>query len=75
MTIVQVINYSKWENSGPQPEVESGNASTGVASYAQELRKRLKGSDGGRGIINTELQEYLNEGLEEDDIGDEVLGC
>ena len=32
------------------------------------MRKKLKGVDGGRGIIKTELQKYLNEGLEEDDI-------
>jgi len=38
------------------------------------LRKKLKGPDGGRGIIKTELQKYLNEGLEEDEVGDDVLG-
>ena len=36
-------------------------------SYAQQLRKKLKGADGGRGVEKTELQKYLNEGLEEDD--------
>ena len=38
------------------------------------LRKKLKGLDGGRGIIKTELQKYLNEGLEEDEVWDDVLG-
>ena len=38
------------------------------------MRKKLKGPDGGRGIIKTELQKYLNEGLEEDEVGDDVLG-
>ena len=40
----------------------------------QELRKKLKGPDGGRGIIKTELQKYLNERLKEDEVGDDVLG-
>jgi len=55
-------------------EVESSSVSSGAISYAQELRKKLKGPDGGRGIIKTELQEYLNEGLEEDEVGDDVSG-
>ena len=62
------------QSSGAQPEVEKGNASSRAASYAQQLRKKLKGSDGGRGIIKTELLKYLNEGLEEDEVGDDVLG-
>ena len=62
------------QNSGVQVEVQSGSISNGAISYAQELRKKLKGPDGGRGIIKTELQKYLNEGLEEDEVGDDVLG-
>ena len=62
------------QNSGAQVEVESGSKSSGAISYAQELRKKLKGPDGGRRIIKTELQKYLNEGLEEDEVGDDVLG-
>ena len=57
------------QSSGAQPKVEKGNASSGVASYAQQLRKKLKGPDGGRGIIKTELQ---NERLEEDEVGKDV---
>ena len=37
-------------------------------SYAQQLRKKLKGADGERGVVKTELQKYLNEGLEEDEV-------
>ena len=62
------------QSSGIQPEIEKGNASSAAASYAQQLRKKLKGLDGGRGIIKTELQKYLNKGLEEDEVGDDVLG-
>ena len=62
------------QSSGTQPEGEKGKTSSGAASYAQELRKKLKGPNGGRGIIETELQKYLNKGLEEDEVGDEVLG-
>ena len=51
-----------------------GNASSAATSYAQQLRKKLKGLDGGRGIIEMEFQKYLNEGLEEDEVGDDVLG-
>jgi len=36
--------------------------------------KEVKGSDGGRGIIKTELQKYLNKGLEEDEVRDDMLG-
>ena len=61
------------QSSGPRPEVEKGNASSGAVSYAQQLRKKLKGPDGGREIIKMELQKYLNEGLKEDEIGDHVL--
>jgi len=50
-----------------------GNASSAATSYAQQLRKKLKGLDGGRGIIEMEFQKYLNEGLEEDEVGDDVL--
>jgi len=32
------------------------------------LRKKLKGADGGRGVVKTELLKYLNEGLEEDEV-------
>ena len=56
------------QSSGTPIEVESSNASNGATSYAQELRKKLKGADGGRGIIKMELQKYLNEGLEEDEV-------
>ena len=71
--------YKPWtpqsgQSSGKQPEVDKGNASSGVVSYAQQLRKKLKGSDGGRGTIKMELQKYLNDGLEEDKVGDDVLG-
>ena len=57
-----------------QLEVESGSVSSGVTFYAQELRKKLKGLDGGRGIIKTKLQKYLNEELEEDEVGDDAFG-
>ena len=57
------------QSSGAQPKVEKGNASSGAAYYAQQLIKKLKGPDGGRWIIKTELQKYLNEGLEEDEVG------
>ena len=39
-----------------QFEVESSNASSGAASHAQELGKKLKGPDEGKRIIKTELQ-------------------
>ena len=68
------LTPQRGQSSGTQPEIEKGNASSAAASYAQQLRKKLKGSDGGRGIIKTELQKYLNEGLEEDEVGDDVLG-
>jgi len=61
------------QSSRAQPKVKKGNASNGAASYAQQLRRKLKGLDGGRGIIKTELQKYLNERLEEDEVGDDVL--
>ena len=35
------------KSSGLQPEVEKGNASSGAASYAQKLKKKLKGLDRG----------------------------
>jgi len=41
------------QSSGPQPEVEKDKTSSGVASYTQELRKKLKGPNGGRGIFDT----------------------
>ena len=62
------------QSSEAQPEVKSDSASSGVASYAQELRKKLKWLDEGRGIIKGELQKYLNEGHKEDEVGDDVLG-
>ena len=62
------------QSSEAQYEVEKGIASSGATSYAQQLIKKLKGPDEGRKIINTELQKYLNEGLEEDEVGDDVLG-
>jgi len=68
------ITPQSGQSSGAQPEVEKGNTSSGATSYAQELRKKLQGPDGGRGIIKMELQKYLNEGLEEDEVGDDVLG-
>lgn len=62
------------QSSEAQSEVEKGKASSASAFYAQQLRKKLKGSDEGREIIKTELQKYLNKGLEEDEVGDDVLG-
>ena len=62
------------QSSGAQPEVDKGTASSGVASYTQQLRNKLKGPDGGRGIIKSELQKHLNEGLEEDEVGEDVWG-
>jgi len=41
------------QSSGAQVEVDSGSTSSGPTSYAPELRKKLKGPDGGRGIIKT----------------------
>jgi len=61
------------QSSRVQPEVERSSASGGADSYAQELRKKLKGPDGGRGIIKIELQKYLNKGLEEDEVGDDMF--
>jgi len=59
------------QSSGAQHEVKKGKTSSGVTSYTEELRKKkLKGSDGGRGIIRTELQKYLNKGLEEAEVGE-----
>ena len=57
------------QSDGEQPEVEKGNSSSGVASYAQELIKKLNGPDVGIGIVKTELQKYLNKGLKEDEVG------
>ena len=66
------------QSSEVQPEVEEGlqgNASSGGSSfYHRRLKKKLKGPDGGRGITKTELQKYLNEGPEEDEVGEDVLG-
>jgi len=63
------LSSQSGQSSGTPIEVVSSNASNGATSYAQELRKQLKGVDGGRGIIKMEeLQKYLNEGLEEDEV-------
>ena len=66
------------QSSRPQPKVEEGlqgNASSrGSSFYHRRLKKKLKGPDGRRGITKTELQKYLNEGLEEDEMGEDVLG-
>ena len=61
------------QSSGTQAKVKSGSVSSGAASYAQELKRKLKGPDGGKGIIKIKLQKYLNEGLEEAEVGDDVL--
>ena len=60
------------QSSGPV-QIEKGKPSYGATSYAQQLRKKLKGSEGG-GMMKTELQKYLQEELEDDEIGDDVLG-
>jgi len=62
------------KSSGAQVEVESSSVSNGAISYAQELGKKLKGPDGGTGIIKTESKKYLNERLEEDEVADNFLG-
>ena len=64
----QPLNSQSGQSSGTPIEVESSNVSHGAMSYAQELRKKLKGADGGRGVVKTELQKYLNESLEEDEV-------
>ena len=72
--LYQPLNCQSGQNSGTPIEVDSTNDSAshgGTMSYAQQLRKKLKGADGGRGVVRTELQKYLAESLEEDDI--EVL--
>ncbi|VFQ91390.1 unnamed protein product [Cuscuta campestris] len=52
-------------------ELENATSMSGQ-TYAQQLQKRLKGTQRARG---TELQKYLNEGLEEDsEVGDDLLG-
>ena len=56
------------QSSGTSIKVKSSNASNGVVSYAQELRNKLNGVDGRRGIIKMKLQKYLNKGLEEDEV-------
>jgi len=61
------------QSTGPV-QIEKGKTSYGATSYAQQLRKKLKGPEGGRGMIKTELQKYLHEELEEDEVGDDVLG-
>jgi len=62
------LSSQSGQSSGAPIDVESSNASHRVVFYAQELKKKLKGVDGGRGIVKTELQKYLNEGLEEDEV-------
>ena len=62
------LSSQSGQSIGVPIKVESSNASHGAASYAQELRKKLKGADGGNGIVKTELQKYLKEGLEEDEV-------
>ena len=66
----QPLNSQSGQSSGTPIEIDSSNAnaSHGAMSYAQQLRKKLKGVDDGRGIVRTELQKYLNESFEEDDI-------
>ena len=66
------LSTQSGQSTGPV-QIEKGKTSS-AATYAQQLRKKLKGPEGGRGMIKTELQKYLQEELEEDEVGDDVLG-
>jgi len=67
------LAFGVWLHSSGPIQIEKGKPSYGATSYAQQLRKKLKGPEGG-GMMKTELQKYLQEELEDDEIGDDVLG-